>query len=110
MVKKKAPFCVPKNVLCAYSLPIVVMSTPGICRTCIYRGLGSLRRTIFEAENREVGNVIQEKLYIQAKGLRVYSSGGLTQNKDTVDGLKSAADIRQSGLRQKCYINGMGTE
>ena len=54
--------------------------------------------------------MIQEKLYIQAKGLRLYSSGGLTQNKDTVDGLKSAADIRQSGLTQKYYINGMGTE
>jgi hypothetical protein len=54
--------------------------------------------------------VIHEKLYIQAKGLRVYSSGGLTQNKDAVDGLKSAADIRQSGLTQKYYINGMGTE
>jgi hypothetical protein len=37
--------------------------------------------------------------------VRVYSSGGLTQNKDTVDGLKSAADIRQSGLTQKYYRN-----
>jgi hypothetical protein len=54
--------------------------------------------------------VIQGKLYIQAKGLRVYSSGGLTQNKDTVDGLKGAAYIRQSGLTQKYYINGMGPE
>jgi len=107
---KKSTFCVPKNALCAYSLPIVVMSTPGIYQTCIYRGLGSWGRTTVEAENREVGNVIQEKLYIQAKGLRLYSSGGLTQNKDTVDGLKSAADIRQSGLTQKYYINGMGTE
>lgn len=55
--------------------------------------------------------MIQEKLYIQAKGLRVrkYSSDGLTLN-DTVDGLKSAADIRQSGLTQKYYTNGMGTE
>jgi hypothetical protein len=53
--------------------------------------------------------VIQGKFYIQAKGLRIYSSGGLTQNKDTVDGLQGAAYIRQSGLTQKYYINGMGT-
>lgn len=63
-----------------------------------------------EAENREVGNVIIEKLYIQAKGFRTDSSGGLTQNVDMVDGLKSAADIRQCGLTQKYYINGTGTE
>ena len=63
-----------------------------------------------EAENREVGNVILEKLYIQAKGFGAGSSGGLTQNRDMVDGLKSAADIRQCGPTQKYYINGTGTE
>jgi hypothetical protein len=60
-------------------------TTVKLYQLCIYRGLGSLWRTILEAENTEVGNVIQEKLYIQAKGLGVYSWGGLKESKNTVE-------------------------